>query len=349
MTQSITRSVIRSFLSALFSVLGFLFGIFLIFALIGSLLGDKDDELEAKSYYSPTIVANADQKRTSVSDKAPVILKVSVSGLIGTETLNMNTFRQILQESREGHFKNDRVKALLVHISTPGGTVVDSEGIYRAIKQYKADYDVPVYAFVDGMCASGGMYIASACDKIYATDASLIGSVGVLSPAFFNFTGLMEKLGVGAKVLSVGKGKDDMNPFRPWKEGESDSYKQIIDFYYNQFVDIVVEGRPDIKRARLVNEYGAHVFPAPKAQEFGFIDGSGYSYEQTVELLAKEIGIEDDYYQVVQMKRKIDLSDFFNTGTMLFNGKVQHQIDLAPYFDHHLMNKFLYLYMPQAQ
>lgn len=349
MNPSIIRSVIRSFLSALFAVLGFLVGIFIIFAFLGAMLEDKKDELEAKSYYSPTLVANAEQDRKAISDKAPVILKLSISGLIGTETLNMHTVKQILQESREGLFKDGRVKAILVQISTPGGTVVDSDGIYRALKQYKQDYNVPIYGFVDGLCASGGMYIASACDKVYATDVSLVGSVGVLSPAFFNVTGLMEKIGVDAKVLSVGKGKDDMNPFRPWKEGEADSYKAIIEYYYNQFVNIVVENRPNLKRTRLVNEYGAQVYPASKAQDFGFIDESGYSYQQTVQLLAKEIGIEDDYYQVVRMERKFDFSNFLNTGSVLFSGKVKHQIDLMPGFDPNLMNKYLYLYMPQAQ
>lgn len=346
MTQSITRSIIRSFLSALFSVLGFLAGIFLIIALLGAMLKDKKDGLEAKSYYSPTIVANADKERTAASDNAPVILKLSISGLIGTESLNMNTVSQILQESREGLFKNDRVKAVLVQISSPGGTVVDSDGIYRALKQYKKDYNVPIYGFVDGLCASGGMYIASACDKVYATDVSLIGSVGVLSPAFFNFTELMEKVGVDAKVLSAGKGKDALNPLRPWKEGEADSLKAIIDSYYNQFVDIVVENRPDIKRTHLINDYGAHVYLASKAQELGYIDGSGFTYEETMKLLAKEMGIEDDYYQVVRMERKFDLSDYFNNGTMLFNGRVKHQIDLSPSFDLNLMNQYLYLYMP---
>lgn len=349
MSSSIPRSIARSFLSALSSVFGFLFGIFILFAILGAMIGDSNDDLKAKTYFTPRIVANADHVRKEVSDKAPVILKLTISGVIGTETQNMHTVRQMLQESREGIFKDGRVKAILVQISSPGGTVVDSDGIYRAILEYKKNNNVPVYAYIDGLCASGGMYIASACDHVYASDVSLIGSVGVLSPAFFNFTGLMEKIGVDAKVLSVGKGKDDLNPFRPWKEGEADSFKAIIDYYYNQFVNIVIESRPEMKRSRLVNEYGAHIFPASKALEFGFIDGAGYTYEQTLRLLAKEIGIDDQYYQVVSMERKFDFSDLFSNGSMLFHGKVKHQFDLSPEFDPNLMNKFLYLYLPQSE
>lgn len=349
MSSSIPRSIARSFLSALSSVFGFLFGIFILFAILGFMIGDRDEDLKAKTYFTPRIVANADHVRKEVSDKAPVILKLKVSGVIGTETLNMHTVRQMLQESREGIFKDGRVKAILVQISSPGGTAVDSDGIYRALLEYKKENNVPVYAYIDGMCASGAIYISSACDKVYASEVSLIGSVGVITPAFFNFTNLMEKIGVDTKVISVGKGKDDLNPFRPWKEGESDSFKTIMDFYYNQFVDIVAKSRPEIKRSRLVNEYGAHIFPAPKALEIGFIDGAGYTYEQTLRLLAKEIGIDDQYYQVVSMERKFDFNDLFSGGSMLFQGKVKHHFNLSPEFDPHLMNKFLYLYLPQSE
>src|SRR5690606_9333623 len=135
----------------------------------------------------------------------------------GTESFNMNTFRAQLMESREGIFEKSPVVALLLHIQSPGGTVIDADGIYRAIKAYKAQHNIPVYAYVDGLCASGGMYIAAAADKIFASDVSLIGSVGVISPPTFNFTKTMEKLGIEALTLSAGIGKDDLNPFRPWK------------------------------------------------------------------------------------------------------------------------------------
>ena len=67
----------------------------------------------------------------------------------------------------------------------PGGAADDSVGIYRALCEYKKKYNVPIYAFVDGLCASGGMYIACAADKIYATPSSVIGSVGVIMGPLF--------------------------------------------------------------------------------------------------------------------------------------------------------------------
>ena len=174
------------------------------------------------------------------SSTTPVILKVNVQGVIGIDDLTRHKFQELLTESREKSLKNDRVKAILLCIDSPGGTVSDADGIYNALKAYKKQFGVPVYAYVDGLCASGGMYIACAADKIYASDASLVGSIGVLFPAMFNFVKLMEKVGVDSKTLIAGKGKDEMNPFRTWKPDEGANYQKIVDDFYEIFVDVVV-------------------------------------------------------------------------------------------------------------
>ena len=120
----------------------------------------------------------------------------------------------------------------------------------------------------------------------------------------------------------------------------------MIDYYYSRFVNIVTDNRPEMKKARLVNDYGANVFPAEKALEYGFIDGTGYSESDTLSMLAKEIGIEDDYYQVVKMQRKITLSNLFKTDSPMMTGKIVHKVELPFEFDTKIMNQFLYLYMP---
>ncbi len=273
MRDSLFYSSIRSFFVALFGMIGIGFGIIPLFIILIALFSVTGGDQKAKSEYSFEVVPNAVGSRKVLSKDAPVILKLNITSVIGTEKLNMQVVRDQLTESREGIYKKDRVKALLLNINTPGGTVVDSDGIYRAILAYKERYKVPVFAFVDGLCASGGMYVASAADKVYASDVSLIGSVGVLSPSFMNFVGLMEKVGVSALTISAGKGKDDLNPLRKWRPDESDSFRKIIDYFYDHFVNIVVEGRPEVSRSKLVDEYGAKVFPATKAKEIGFVDG----------------------------------------------------------------------------
>lgn len=346
MQNSIFGSAIRSFFITLFAMLGIAIGMIPVMLTFIWLLTTSEDKMEIESQYSPTIISNAEDTRKKISSTSPIILKINVEGFIGSEKLNTHTIRQQLLESREGHLKDGRVKALLIHLNTPGGTVTDADGIYRAIKSYKERYKVPVFAFVDGICASGGMYIAAAADKIYASDASLVGSVGVLLNPFFNLSKLMEKIGVDSLTLSAGKGKDDMNPFRPWKTGEDEPYKVIIDYYYSHFVDIITSNRPEVNRSRLINDYGARVFPAEKALDIGFIDGNGYSLNDTLRLLAKQIGIQDDYYQVIKMEKTISFGDLFRSDSTMMTGTVKHQLELPLELDYKQTNQFLYLYLP---
>jgi protease IV len=344
MRESILYVSFRAFFRVFFSVIGFGLGMILVLAMITAFSGTADNEPEAK--YAVKIAPNAKGVRKNMSKDVPVILKVDISGVIGSETLNMTTIRQMLVESREDTLKNDRVKAILLTMQTPGGTVIDADGIYHAVKSYKEQYKVPVYAYVDGLCASGGMYVASAADKIYASEVSLIGSIGVIAPSFLNLTNLLEKIGVASLTLYAGKGKDDLNPLRAWKPGEQDSYQSIINTYYNQFVDIVTSNRPELNKKKLVDEYGANIFPAKTALEYGYIDGSGISYSDTLKEILKDIAIEDDNYQVVEMESKSWLSNLLNGNSMLFTGKVKHQLALGQDQDLSLMNKYLYLYQP---
>lgn len=346
MKNSILGSTVRSFFISLGALLGVGVGIVLVIFFFSLLFGGIDEEMKVKTHYTPTIVSNAEDVRKPHSKNAPIILKINVGGLIGTDKLNTHTIREQLIESREGVLKNNRVKALLIHINTPGGTVTDSDGIYRAIKEYKERFKVPVFAYVDGICASGGMYVASAADKVYASDVSLIGSVGVLSPPFFNLSQLMEKIGVEGRTLFAGKGKDDLNPFRPWKPGEDAHFQTLLDDFYQQFVQIIVENRPEVSRNRLVNEYGANVFPASKAVDYGLIDGADSSLNDTIEQLARKIGIEDNYYQVVKMERKLWISQFFTEDSPLMTGVIKHNLELYAELDSKMTNQFLYLYLP---
>jgi len=343
MRDSIFYVSLRSFFKALFTIIGLGFGIIPLLVII-SLFGSSESEPDSK--FTPKIAPNAEGVRKRMSKDSPVILKINIVGLVGGEELSMKNIRQQLVESREDTLKNNRVKAIILNVETPGGTVVDAAGIYDALKSYKEQYKVPVYAYVDGLCASGGMYIACAADKIYASDVSIVGSIGVIAPSFLNLTNLLEKIGVSSLTLFAGKGKDDLNPLRPWVPGEQDSYQSIINTYYNNFVDLVASNRPKLDKNKLIKEYGANVFPAKQAAQYGYIDGSGVSYSETLKMLLKEISIEDDYYQVIEMESKTWFNTLFDSQSSVFTGKIKHQIQLTPELDSALLNKYLYLYQP---
>jgi protease IV len=344
MKDSIFFSAIRSFFIAMFSILGICIGFFALFILMYLVGGSVEGIPEINYVYTPEIIANSEGVRKDLASSGPVILKLNINGVIGTDLINRHTIEQQLIESRERDFKDNRVKALLVYIDSPGGTVTDADGIYRAIKTYKEKYKTPVFAYVDGLCASGGMYVAAACDKIYSNDSSIIGSIGVLSPSFLNFSQLMEKVGVQSLTLIAGKGKDDLNPLRPWKPGEQENIQSIINYYYDQFVNIVTSNRPQLDKAKLVKEYGANIYPAKIAKENGYIDESGFTLDETLKLLAKQISVEENAYQVVQMKDKNWFSGLFQNRFNLLKGNVTHTIELSPRLNPHLSNQYLYLY-----
>ncbi len=345
MKPSLIASSFRAFFMAVFGMIGITVGIILSLVMIGS-IARTGDTLEQRSFYKPFALPNAQGERKVLDKEAPVILKIDIEGAIGTDILSMGTIGRQLVESREGILKDDRVKAILLNINSPGGTVIDSDSIYNNLKEYKKRYDVPVYAYVDGLCASGGLYIASAADKIYCSDVSLIGSIGVLSPPFFNISKTLDKLEIDTLILSEGKGKDSLNPFRPWKPGESENYREILSYYYDTFVNIITENRPKISREKLVEEYGAKVFPADQAQEIGLVDEKGVSLYGAIEKIAQDLTFEKDKYQVVQFRRKVWYSGLFQQSgplEMLWKAK---QNWLMPTFPFHEKNPFMYLYIP---
>lgn len=345
MRESIFSSSIRSFFVGLFGMAGVVIGLILAFSLLGVLGGSSSSDIETT--FSQEILPNASGVRKALSKDAPVILQLNIQGVIGDWDLDMKTVRQQLVESREGSLGNDRVKALLLNIQSPGGTVVDSDGIYRTIKAYKEKYKIPVYAFIDGLCASGGMYVACAADKIYATDASVIGSVGVVTPPFMNVSQLLEKFGVQSLTIAAGKDKDSMNPYRPWLPNESENFQHLIEYFYKDFVNIVASNRPNLTKEKLVQEYGARIFPAKLAQEYGYIDESGVSMSETLKRLTHEIGIQDDYYQVVTLSHPWYTGLFkSHTMNMFKGGVIKHQLDFGPESHPRLSNQFLYLYRP---
>lgn len=346
MRESIFHSALRALFVAFCSIIGLCFGILAVAILLGILSsGTKDNQLT--TVHTEEILPNANGKREALTSDAPVILQINIDGIIGTEELSTHSIKQQLVESREGDYKNDRVKGLLLYINTPGGTVTDADGIYNAVIDYKKKYHVPVYAYVDGLCASGGMYIALAADKIFASEISLIGSVGVIAPTFMNVTKLLDKIGVEALTISAGKDKDAMNPLRPWKPGEEDNYKQIVDYYYSHFVNLVTSNRPNISKDKLVKDYGAHIFPANEALERGFIDVSGSSISATLKELLKTAGIEGDYYQVIRLENKGWWKNLFSSQASLMTGKIKHEVSVSPAVDLLLQNRYLYLYYPQ--
>ena len=320
--ESIFVSAIRSLINAFFAMVGILIGVVLLLVLstFGTKGGDFGDPGKTKIVIAP----DANGSREHLPSTSPVILKMRIHGMIGTDKLNADSVEAALLTSQEGSLSN-RVKAILLDIDSPGGDAADSDAIYTLLKNYKKKHDIPVYAAVSSLCASGGMMIACAADEIYSVQSGIIGSVGVRSGPFFNYVGLMDKVGIEAKTITAGKDKDFLNPTRKWGPDEGASIAAIGKYDYKHFVDTVVANRPRLDRDKLVNVYGADVFDPEKAKEYGYIDEIGTPTEALEALVAKA-KIEGDY-QVVEIHHYPSIAaQLFETSMSLFSGKIKHEI-----------------------
>ncbi len=340
--ESIFLSALRSFFISLTGALGALIGLGLVVFLFIGLLSSSDDK---KGFSSGVkILPNAEGSRKELPSSTPVLLHISIDGEIGKDPITAEKIETILLDSREDEFKNGRVKGILLSINSPGGSANETNIIYHHLKTYKKRYNVPIYAYVDGMCASGGYYIACAADKIYTSEVSLIGSVGVLAwPPYFNIHDAMEKLGVSAKTLSAGIGKDEMNPTRAWKPNEGEDRQKIIDFYYTNFVEVVSQNRPGVTVEDLEKVYGANVFPAPIAQEHGMVDQVGVRHSDALMALAEASDVSESY-QVVCFKTRSWWKELFKEKlhtSPLLTGRVTHTLPEAD-----VNRPFSYLYVP---
>jgi protease IV len=140
-------------------------------------------------------------------------------------------------------FADDNTAGVVVRINSPGGSPVQSALIFDEIKRLRVKHPtIPLFAVVEEMCASGGYYVASAADKIYVHEASLIGSIGVLMDGF-GFTGIMEKAGVERRLLTAGANKGFLDSFSPLGEEQKKFAQQMLTDIHQQFIDAVKKGR----------------------------------------------------------------------------------------------------------
>lgn len=342
--ESIFITALRGFFNGFAVILGIAVAILIIIVGIGAVSSSVSTPDKSTITLSPD--ANWDRKL--LPQTAPVLLRINIHGVIGLGKLQADKFKTILLDSREDVLASNRVKGIILHIDTPGGTATDSDSIYRLLQTYKEKFKVPIYAYVEGICASGGMYIGCAADQIYASPDSVIGSVGVrLGPAF-NFSDVMAKVGVQSLTLTEGKDKDVLNPFRPWKAGEEQSLKDIITAEYDRFIDIVTAARKQMNREKLIDVYGANVFDAKLAQEYGFIDNGNAHYEEALSALAKAAGLgESEKYQVLEITYcESFLTELKENKAGILKGKLEHVFPTGPYTNSELSGKILYLYQP---
>lgn len=143
----------------------------------------------------------------------------------------------------EAAFKDKNTKGVILRINSPGGSPVQAGQIYDEMRRLRKKYpDIPLYAVVDDICASGGYYAAAGADKIFVDKASIVGSIGVLMNGF-GFTGTLDKLGIERRLLTAGENKGFLDPFSPMSDKHREIASKMLEEIHQQFIAVVKEGR----------------------------------------------------------------------------------------------------------
>ena len=207
-----------------------------------------------------------------------------------------------ITESLQNAFKNKNTQGVILRINSPGGSPVQAGIIYDEIRRLRGIYpNVPMYAVVEDICASGGYYIAAAADKIYVDKASIIGSIGVIMDGW-GFTGTMEKLGVERRALTSGENKAFLDPFSPVDEKQKRHAQSMLDEIHKQFIDVVRKGRG--KRLRESPDiFSGLLWTGARSVELGLSDGLG-----SVDFVAREVIKAED---ILDYTKKQDFTERF--------------------------------------
>jgi protease-4 len=205
---------------------------------------------------------------------------VELRGVIGPD--GPASADNIMAGLREA-FKDKRTQGVILRINSPGGSPVHAGSINEEIRRLREKYpDIPLYAVVEDIGASGAYYVAVAADKIYVDKSSIIGSIGVLMDGF-GFVGAMEKLGIERRLLAAGENKGFLDPFSPIKESQKAHAEEMLNQIHRQFIAAVRQGR-GTRLKETPDMFSGLLWIGEKSVEMGLADALG-----NIDYVAREV------------------------------------------------------------
>ncbi len=229
-------------------------GIFFKFLIVAYLLG-----ILALYWPSDLETPGLAKKHTALVDVEGVIAEHARGGA------------SVVNRSLRAAFEDTDAKGVIIRINSPGGSPVQADAIYQEIRRLKGKHpDLPVYAVITDICASGGYYVAAAADRIYADPSSIVGSIGVRMDGF-GFVGTMEKLGIERRLLTAGEHKAIFDPFSPVDPFETGHLEKMLGEIHQRFIERVREGRG----ARLTQDdqiFSGLIWTGARGKDLGLVD-----------------------------------------------------------------------------
>ena len=204
---------------------------------------------------------------------------IDVTGIISGSQHIVNQLKKFRQDKR--------IRGIVLRIDSPGGSVGPSQEIYDEVLKTR-ESGKTIYASMGAMAASGGYYIASAAEKIFANPGTLTGSIGVIM-AFTNAKGLMEKIGLQPKIIKAGKYKDTGSPARDMTKKERNLLQSVVDDVHQQFIEAIASGR-GISIEEVTTIADGRIFTGRQANALNLVDELG-GLQATIDQLSEKVGI----------------------------------------------------------
>lgn len=204
------------------------------------------------------------------------------------ETVDYN--HQLFMDQLDAVLEDESVKGVVLSVNSPGGGVIESAEIHEKLIKIKEQKQIPIYVSMGSMAASGGYYISAPADKIFAQRETITGSVGVIMQAI-NYSKLAEKIGVEFETIKSGKHKDMFGGARPSTPEELAMLQEMIDESYEEFVDIIEEGR-EMSEADVKKVADGRVLGGTQAMKAGLVDEIG-NETAVINAMRADFGLEE--------------------------------------------------------
>lgn len=196
---------------------------------------------------------------------------INIEGVIGSD---YEANADYIVSGLRAAYEDKNTAGIILRINSPGGSPVQAGYVNDEINRLRELYpEIPLYAVITDICASGGYYIAAATEKIYANKASVVGSIGVVMSGF-GFVDAIHKLGIERRLITAGESKGFLDPFSPLKSEDVEHIDGVLNDVYVQFIDIVKAGRGD----RLKDDdkiFSGLIWSGEQSIELGLVDAMG--------------------------------------------------------------------------
>tara|TARA_B100000287_G_scaffold246028_1_gene231306 strand:- start:256 stop:1056 length:801 start_codon:yes stop_codon:yes gene_type:complete len=259
--------------------------------------------------------------------KKNVVSVIQFTGIIAPNMgrkkgLNIQDFDKSIDQA----FQNKNVKAVALQINSPGGSPVQSDFLAKRIIKLSREKNIPVISFVEDVAASGGYWLACAADEIFASRASIVGSIGVIS-AGFGFDKAMIKLGIDRRIYTAGESKSILDPFSPEKKEDVKKLKSVQKELHEYFIEYIKTRRGGKLKEDNQKIFSGLFWSGETAMDLGLIDGIG----EIKEILKNRFGDKVKIKEYAPKRKFFDFGNFISIAFDNIIDKVEEKVKMQKF------------------